>query len=212
MVISLGDSRYVPPFIIEKFKVIGNHGAILPSVQGGASLVWGRMLNNGVWGVSLMELDKKIDNGTILKTSSFNYELDSDMNSFCDMNEISDVSGFAQLCLRKGYYIEKYGLLNQGQLPDVIDREFEKEVIVEDESKIQELQREIENLKAKLQDQKEIECGKLQETLLELNRQLGDKNRVIKDLTSKVNDLEGLTKSSYAFYLKNSNLKDRLYK
>jgi hypothetical protein len=28
MVISLGDSRYVPPFIIEKFKVIGNHGAI----------------------------------------------------------------------------------------------------------------------------------------------------------------------------------------
>ena len=56
-----------------------------------------------------------------------------DMNSFCDINEISDVSGFAQLCLRKGYYIEKYGLLNQGQLPDVIDREFEKEVIVEDE-------------------------------------------------------------------------------
>jgi methionyl-tRNA formyltransferase len=84
MVISLGDSRYVPPFIIEKFKVVGNHGAILPNVQGGASLVWGRMLNNGKWGVSLMELDKKIDNGTILKTATFNYDLDSDMNSFCD--------------------------------------------------------------------------------------------------------------------------------
>lgn len=83
-IISLGDSRYVPPYIIEKFKVIGNHGAILPNVQGGASLVWGRMLNNGVWGVSLMELDKKIDNGTILKTASFNYDVDSDMNSFCD--------------------------------------------------------------------------------------------------------------------------------
>ena len=62
-IISLGDSRYVPPFIIEKYKVIGNHGAILPNIQGGASLVWGRMLNNGVLGVSLMELDKKIDNG-----------------------------------------------------------------------------------------------------------------------------------------------------
>ena len=133
-----------------------------------------------------------------------------DMNSFCELNEISDVGGFANLCLRKGYYIEKYGLLNQGQLPDVIDREFEKEVLVEDKSKIEELQSEIESLKAKLQDQKELECGKLQETLLELNRQLGDKNRVIKELTSKVNDLEGLTKSSYAFYLKNSNLKDRL--
>lgn len=133
-----------------------------------------------------------------------------DLNSFCEINEISDLSGFAQLCFRKGYYIEKYGLLNQGQLPDVIDREFEKEVIVEDESKIQELQREVENLKVKLQDQKEVECSKLQETLNELNRQLGDKNKIIKDLTYKVNDLEGLTKSSYAFYLKNSNLKDRL--
>ena len=133
-----------------------------------------------------------------------------DLISFCELNEITNTGGFIQLCFRKGFMIEKYGLLNQGQLPEVIDREFEKEVIVEDESKIQELQREVENLKAKLQDQKEIECGKLQETLLELNRQLGDKNRVIKDLTSKVNDLEGLTKSSYAFYLKNSNLKDRL--
>jgi len=133
-----------------------------------------------------------------------------DINKFCELNEITEVGGYLNLCLRKGHYLEKYGLLNQGQLPDVIDREFEKEVIVEDESKIQELQKEIENLKSKLQDQKEIECGKLQETLLELNRQLGDKNKTIKELISKVNDLEGLTKSSYAFYLKNSNLKDRL--
>lgn len=84
MIVSLGDSRYVPPFIIEKFKVIGNHGAVLPNVQGGASLVWARMLNNGVWGVSLMELDKKIDNGTILKTACFNYDFDMDMYSFCE--------------------------------------------------------------------------------------------------------------------------------
>ncbi len=133
-----------------------------------------------------------------------------DLISFCELNEITNTGGFIQLCFRKGFMIEKYGLLNQGQLPEVIDREFEKEVIVEDESKIQELQKEVENLKAKLQEQKEIECGKLQETLLELNRQLGDKNKTIKELISKVNDLEGLTKSSYAFYLKNSNLKDRL--
>jgi hypothetical protein len=45
---------------------------------------------------------------------------------------------------------------------------------------------------------------------MELNRQLGDKNRLIKDLTIKVNELENLTKTSYAFYLKSSNLKDRL--
>ena len=106
--------------------------------------------------------------------------------------------------------IEKYGLLNQGKLPDIIEREFEKEVIVEDNSKIEELQNEIYILKGKLEDKKEVECGKLQETLFELNRQLSDKNNAIKELTRKVNELEDMTKTSYAFYLQNSNLKNRI--
>ena len=84
LIISLGDSRYVPPMVVEKFDVIGNHGAVLPFVQGGASLVWGRMLNNGQWGVSIMVLDKKIDNGTILKTGTFNYTSDISMDNFCE--------------------------------------------------------------------------------------------------------------------------------
>jgi len=133
-----------------------------------------------------------------------------DLISFCELNEITDIDGFVKLCFRKGYYIECYGLLNQGQLPDVIDREFEKEVVVEDNSKIEELQNEIYVLKGKLENQKEVECGKLQDTIMELNRQLGDRNRLVKDLTTKVNELENLTKTSYAFYLKSSNLKDRL--
>jgi hypothetical protein len=133
-----------------------------------------------------------------------------DFNSFCTINEITDPNGFVKLCFRKGYYIEKYGLLNQGNLPDVIEREFEKEVIVEDNSKIEELQNEIYILKGKLEDKKEVECGKLQETLFELNRQLSDKNNAIKELTRKVNELEDMTKTSYAFYLQNSNLKNRI--
>jgi hypothetical protein len=133
-----------------------------------------------------------------------------DFNSFCTINEITDPNGFVKLCFRKGYYIEKYGLLNQGNLPDVIDREFEKEVVVEDNSKIEELQNEIYILKGKLEDKKEVECGKLQETLFELNRQLSDKNNTIKELTRKVNELEDMTKTSYAFYLQNSNLKNRI--
>lgn len=143
-------------------------------------------------------------------TIDINKSDSSDIQSFCDLNEITDINGFIILCLRKGFYIEKYGLLNQGQLPDVIDREFEKQVMIEDNSKIEELQNEIYILKGKLENQKEVECGKLQETIMELNRQLGDKNRVVKELTTKVNELESLTKSSYAFYLKSSNLKDRL--
>jgi len=133
-----------------------------------------------------------------------------DFNSFCTINEITDPNGFVKLCFRKGYYIEKYGLLNQGNLPEVINREFEKEVIVEDNSKIEELQNEIYILKGKLEDKKEVECGKLQETLFELNRQLSDKNNTIKELTRKVNELEDMTKTSYAFYLQNSNLKNRI--
>jgi len=147
-----------------------------------------------------------------------------DINSFCNLNEIKDQNGYLALCLRKGHYIEKYGLLNQGQLPDVINREFEKEIIKEvivekevfiekpvvDNTKIEELQNEIYILKGKLENQKEVECGKLQETLMNLNRQLGEKNDIIKELRNKVEDLENLTKTSYAFYLKSSNLKDRL--
>ena len=143
-------------------------------------------------------------------TIDINKSDSSDIQSFCDLNEITDMNGFIMLCLRKGFYIEKYGLLNQGQLPEVIEREFEKQVMIEDISKIEELQNEIYILKGKLEDQKEVECGKLQETIMELNRQLGDRNRLVRDLTTKVNELESLTKSSYAFYLKSSNLKDKL--
>jgi hypothetical protein len=137
--------------------------------------------------------------------------LDSeDINLFCKSNEITDVNGFVNLCLRKGYYIEKYGLLNQGILPDVIEREFEREVKVEDTSKIEELQNEINELKGKLENQKEIECGKLQESLIEMNKRIGEKNETIKDLRNRLQELENMTKSSYAFYLKNSNLTNKL--
>ena len=73
-VVVMGDSRIVPAPLIESVRVIGNHGAVLPDVQGGASLVWGRLLNNGQWGISLMEIDKKIDAGQILKIKQFSYD------------------------------------------------------------------------------------------------------------------------------------------
>jgi hypothetical protein len=134
----------------------------------------------------------------------------NDLISFCKLNEINDTNGFVKLCFRKGLFIEKYGLLNQGQLPDIIERELEKQIMVEDNSKIEELQNEIYVLKGKLENQKEFECGKLQQSLMELNRQVGDKNKEIENLNKKIDELENLTKTSYAFYLKNSNIKERL--
>ena len=72
-IITLGDSRVVPKKIVNNFEVIGNHGAILPHVKGGASLVWGRMFNLGFWGISIMKIREKIDSGEILKTKKFHY-------------------------------------------------------------------------------------------------------------------------------------------
>ncbi|MAG26596.1 hypothetical protein CMI47_13720 [Candidatus Pacearchaeota archaeon] len=76
LIIALGDSRIIPENIINSFKVIGNHGAILPNVHGGASLVWGRLLNSKEWGISIMEIDKKVDSGKILKIKKINYDKD----------------------------------------------------------------------------------------------------------------------------------------
>ena len=73
IVYEMGDSRFLPPRFVNKNYVIGNHGAMLPYVQGGASLVWGRMVNNGKWGVSLMRLNEKIDGGDILSVKDVNY-------------------------------------------------------------------------------------------------------------------------------------------
>ena len=39
--------------------------------------------------------------------------LESDFISFCKLNEIEDVEGFRFECFKKGYYIEKYGLLGE---------------------------------------------------------------------------------------------------
>lgn len=73
-IITLGDSRIIPKKIVNSFDTIGNHGAILPAVQGGASLVWGRLLNDGEWGISIMKIGEKVDSGDILKVKKFNYE------------------------------------------------------------------------------------------------------------------------------------------
>ena len=75
-IISIGESRILPESITSSFDVIGNHGAVLPDVQGGASLVWGRLLNTGRWGISIMRINKGIDSGEILKVKNFDYNLD----------------------------------------------------------------------------------------------------------------------------------------
>jgi len=85
IVFEFGDSRIIPKSFLDRNEVIGNHGALLPRVQGAASLVWGRMLNNGSWGVTLFKVSEKIDSGDIVKAKEFSYDTGIGMNEFVDM-------------------------------------------------------------------------------------------------------------------------------
>jgi len=96
LVIALGDSRLIP---VRDFScpVIGNHGAALPDVKGGASLVWARLINSGRWGVSLMDLDEKLDSGRILGVNRFDYPVSMSMHDFvslCDDKTIELLDGY----------------------------------------------------------------------------------------------------------------------
>ena len=104
IVYEMGDSRFVPPRFVNKHYVVGNHGAILPCVQGGASLVWGRMLNSGKWGVSLMRLNTKIDEGDILATKNIQYcPSSTTMKEFVEMCDDVTLS-----CVKEIHYKESY--------------------------------------------------------------------------------------------------------
>ena len=99
MIITLGDSRIVPKEIVTKFDVIGNHGAVLPDVQGGASLVWGRILNSGEWGVSIMKIAERIDGGDILKVKTFKYNEDTTEEQFTDAADALTVDALIEVLL-----------------------------------------------------------------------------------------------------------------
>ena len=94
--ITLGDSRIIPAYVFDEYTVYGNHGALLPDVQGGASLVWGRMLNTGRWGVTIFELDEKIDSGDILVLKPFDYDVGCTMEEFVDLADDKTVEGLVE--------------------------------------------------------------------------------------------------------------------
>tara|TARA_Y100000310_G_scaffold345302_1_gene463544 strand:+ start:5371 stop:6114 length:744 start_codon:yes stop_codon:yes gene_type:complete len=99
LLISMGDSRIIPKIVLENNKVIGNHGAALPSVQGAATLVWARMLDLGYWGVSIFELEEKVDAGDILKIATFTYDNDCSMIEFVDKADDTTIDCLEQVLL-----------------------------------------------------------------------------------------------------------------
>jgi hypothetical protein len=127
--------------------------------------------------------------------------LETDFNSFCKINNIENIEEFRFECFKKGYYIEKYGLLGE-------DDEIKPwEVVVEKEI-IKEVQKEV-LVNADCKD-----CNDKLEmitiTLQNLRTQINEKDEKIKQQEIKINDLSGIITSRLARFHTSSNLNDTL--
>lgn len=120
---------------------------------------------------------------------------DSDLQNvqkFCELNNIEDVEKYIQYCFKKGYAIDKYGLIN-GKEPEVIEIEVEK--IVE---KI--VDKPCDDTKMKL----------LEGTLQTLKKELSLKNEKINQLEDMVTQFKDVVLSRGAIYHSSSNLNSRI--
>jgi chromosome segregation ATPase len=72
-----------------------------------------------------------------LSTINITYDELKDVQTFCELNKIEDTSSFIKNCFKKGFNIEKYGLLDTTK-PEVIEKEVEK-IVFRDVEKIVEV-------------------------------------------------------------------------
>jgi predicted RNase H-like nuclease (RuvC/YqgF family) len=120
---------------------------------------------------------------------------DSDLQNvqkFCELNNIEDIEKYIQYCFKKGYAIDKYGLIN-GKEPEVIEIEVEK--IVE---KV--VDKPCDDTKMKL----------LEGTLQTLKKELSLKNEKINQLEDMVSQFKDVVLSRGAIYHSSSNLNSRV--
>jgi predicted RNase H-like nuclease (RuvC/YqgF family) len=120
---------------------------------------------------------------------------DSDLQNvqkFCELNNIEDVEKYIQYCFKKGYAIDKYGLIN-GKEPEVIKIEVEKIV---------------EKIVDKPCDETKIKL--LEGTLQTLKKELSLKNEKINQLEDMVSQFKDVVLSRGAIYHSSSNLNSRV--
>jgi len=120
---------------------------------------------------------------------------DSDLQNvqkFCELNKIEDVEKYIQYCFKKGYAIDKYGLIN-GKEPEVIQIEVEKIV---------------EKIVDKPCDETKIKL--LEVTLQTLKKELSLKNEKINQLEEMATQFKDVVLSRGAIYHSSSNLNSRV--
>ena len=174
---------------------------------------------------------------------TLNKQNQKDLTDYCKLNNIEDVDKFFQKCFKRGYDIERYGLIsnNTEKIIEYVEKEIPievikyvdkiveiiKEVPVERKifstnevivEKIVEVPIEVEKIVEKIVQVeviKEVEkpnekMGMLQETLMKLRREMGDKDKTITELNNKIEQLEKLVSNIGAVYMKGSNLSQNL--
>jgi hypothetical protein len=125
--------------------------------------------------------------------------LESDFVGFCKINKIENIEEFRFECFKKGYYIEKYGLLGEDDEIKPWEVIVEKEVVKEVEKEV------VINADCKECNDKLEMIGN---TLQNLRSQLTEKENKIKEQENKINDLSGIITSRLARFHSSSNLKD----
>ena len=156
---------------------------------------------------------------------TLNKQNQKDLTDYCKLNNIEDVDKFFQKCFKRGYDIERYGLIgnNTEKIIEYIEKEIPIEVIKYVE-KIVEIIKEVPvELKifstnevivekiVQVEVIKEVEkpnekMGMLQETLMKLRREIGDKDKTITELNNKIEQLGKLVSNTGAVYMKGSNI------
>lgn len=114
------------------------------------------------------------------------------IQKFCELNNIEDIEKYIQYCFKKGYAIDKYGLIN-GKEPEVIEIEVEKIV---------------EKIVDKPCDETKIKL--LEGTLQTLKKELSLKNEKINQLEEMVTQFKDVVLSRGAIYHTSSNLNSRI--
>jgi hypothetical protein len=115
-----------------------------------------------------------------------------DVESFCKLNNIEDVTKYVHYCYKKGYAIDKYGLIN-GKEPEIVEIEVEKIV---------------EKIIDKPCDETKIKL--LEGTLQTLKKELQLRDEKINKLQDMVDHFKEVVLSRGAVYHSNSNLNTRI--
>jgi hypothetical protein len=127
--------------------------------------------------------------------STISQSIENDFLSFCKLNNIVDVEQFRFECFKKGYYIDKYGLLGE-------DDEIKPWEVVVEKEVVKEVVKEVEVGSRDCDEKLKL----ITQTLQNLRTEIMEKDRKISEQELKINDLTSIFKNKMARFHTTSNI------